>query len=228
MQDFIQKAGYKAAFIGSVIVTFVLWAIPFGLGDLVNYPFKIFTTLIHELCHAIAALLTGGSIEGVRLNLDGSGATLHRGGWMPLIASAGYVGTTAAGLALLTLLQRGMPSQWLLNGLRAATVAVAVFSVLFSPATFLICVGFLFAYTLVGWWENSFADMSRYVLITYVGVQLVSNSLLDFMSLIRLSAGTTAHTDAVNMAAAVGGNSIMWAFTWAAMSLGLCWIYLKR
>ncbi len=82
--------------LGLAIVSSVLfWDTPFLL------PLKIFTVYLHEVCHALAALLTGGVPVALSVRLDESGLTQARGGFFPLIAAAGYVGTAAIGALLI-------------------------------------------------------------------------------------------------------------------------------
>lgn len=63
----------------------------------VLYPFKIFSTWIHEMCHGIAAILVGGGIQKILVYPDTSGlawtytdgSNFKRG----FVASGGYTGT---------------------------------------------------------------------------------------------------------------------------------------
>lgn len=69
------------------------------------YPFKIFSTWIHELSHGTAAILTGGGIEKLLIYPDTSGlawtytdgSNFKRG----FVASGGYTGTAVLGMILL-------------------------------------------------------------------------------------------------------------------------------
>src|SRR5206468_4921230 len=77
-------------------------------AEIAFYPLRLFATFVHEGGHALATILTGGSVESIALARDGSGVTLSRGGFLPLIYSAGYLGTAAIGaLALLMSRRRG-------------------------------------------------------------------------------------------------------------------------
>ena len=79
----------------------------FGWGNLsyILYPFKIFSTWIHELCHCVAAVLVGGGIDKFLLYPDTSGlaytytngSNFSRG----FVASAGYTGTAFWGMLML-------------------------------------------------------------------------------------------------------------------------------
>jgi hypothetical protein len=66
-------------------------------GALVLYPVTLFVTFLHEFGHAAAALLSGGSVEGLQINPDGSGYTITRGGSPGLILMGGYLGSALFG-----------------------------------------------------------------------------------------------------------------------------------
>src|SRR5947209_6618288 len=87
--------------IAAAIVVAVVGALP--LGSLALYPFSLFVTLLHETSHAMAAAATGGVVDAIRISPDLSGLLESSGGSTPLIASAGYLGATLAGVALLLL-----------------------------------------------------------------------------------------------------------------------------
>lgn len=67
-------------------------------------------TIAHEGAHGVAALLTGRSLEGIRLHSDTSGLTVSRGRprgpGMVVTAFAGYVGPALIGLGAAYLLSR--------------------------------------------------------------------------------------------------------------------------
>src|SRR5882724_4522122 len=85
------------------IITIVISFLPF-VGNL-THPFKIFATFMHEISHAIATVITGGSIASHSLTVrwDGSGEVYHSGGWNSIIGSAGYVGSTLFGCLMMLL-----------------------------------------------------------------------------------------------------------------------------
>lgn len=77
------------------VVIFAVWNIP-AVRNLIN-PLKLFTIGWHELCHIIAAVLTGGTILQVSIDPNAGGCTKVEGGYPPLILSAGYIGSTLLG-----------------------------------------------------------------------------------------------------------------------------------
>lgn len=57
---------------------------------------------MHELCHAIAGVLTCARIESIQLDPDEGGATRMRGGVPWITLPAGYLGSSFIGAALIT------------------------------------------------------------------------------------------------------------------------------
>jgi hypothetical protein len=73
-------------------------------GRYLLYPFRIFSTWVHEMCHGIASILMGGSISKLEIFKDGSGLAYTRtpGDWRKaFVSSGGYPGTAVTGCILL-------------------------------------------------------------------------------------------------------------------------------
>ena len=88
-------------------LSIVLWFIPYA--EVVTYPFRIFVTFIHEGGHALAALLTGNSVQSLTVSADGSGEVYSLAGGLlsqMFISSAGYLGAMTFGALLLLLIRR--------------------------------------------------------------------------------------------------------------------------
>src|SRR5437773_11105817 len=85
----------------AAVISIALWFIPFA--EILIYPFRIFVTFIHEGGHAIAALLTGNSVQSLSVAVNASGETYTtQGGTFSrmLVSSAGYLGAMAFGALL--------------------------------------------------------------------------------------------------------------------------------
>ncbi len=63
-------------------------------------PIKLMTVFFHELSHGLAAILTGGKITGIELNIYQGGVCHHVGGWFIVVASAGYLGSLLWGSSI--------------------------------------------------------------------------------------------------------------------------------
>src|SRR5438094_4831136 len=93
-------------------LSIALWFIPFA--EILGYPFRIFVTFIHEGGHAIAALLTGNSVQSLSVAMNGSGETYTTQGGVfsqMLVASAGYLGAMTYGAILLVLIRRAVAAR---------------------------------------------------------------------------------------------------------------------
>lgn len=92
------KNNSKAAEFGLVIiivvVSFFLWDTFFV------FPIKLFVVFMHEASHALAILISGGSISEISIGFDLGGKVTANGGNDFLIASSGYLGSLFFGLLL--------------------------------------------------------------------------------------------------------------------------------
>lgn len=105
-----------------VLVILSLW---FWQSWLV-FPFKLLTVFFHELSHGIAAVITGGSIERIELNMNEGGVCYTRGGWFPLILLAGYLGSLLWGTVLLITAARTRYDREIVGGLGVLVLGVTL------------------------------------------------------------------------------------------------------
>lgn len=96
---------------GAFLVAFILWQFP--AFSPVVYPLRLFVTLIHELGHGSAAILTGGQFIVFEVQPSGAGLAYTSGGFRPLVITSGYVGTAVFGAVLLYLANRVANPRWL-------------------------------------------------------------------------------------------------------------------
>src|SRR5438105_7970958 len=93
-------------------ITIALWYIPFL--SVLSYPFTLFVTFIHEGGHALAALLTGNSVQSLSVSTNGTGETYTtQGGTFSqmFVSSAGYLGAMAFGAVLLVFIRRAVAAR---------------------------------------------------------------------------------------------------------------------
>jgi len=84
-----------------VILAYFLFKHLIPFGGYVVYPFSLFVTFLHELGHALASVITGGKVIGVRINFDGSGYAVTAGGFRWMVIMGGYLGSIIFGNILL-------------------------------------------------------------------------------------------------------------------------------
>src|SRR5262245_15248150 len=214
-------------------ISIALWFIPFA--SWLVYPIQLFVTFIHEGGHALAALLTGGSVHSLSVAPDGSGMVMSSSGStlsMMITSSAGYVGAIAFGALLLYLIRIGVRPNivlffcsvligiltvvfgFLTPALNLFSGQVGIFSVGFTvfAGAFIAVALFLAATYLRGWWAN--------FILSFLAVQCLLNALFNIRDLFLISSMTPyAHSDAVNMAQATGIPAILWVFIWLGISI---------
>ncbi|HXF43232.1 MAG TPA: M50 family metallopeptidase [Pyrinomonadaceae bacterium] len=228
-----------AALAFSILIWVVsLWFQPAGY---LLYPFRIFATFIHEGSHALLTVLTGGSVQSLTVSPDGSGAvnSLSNGGVsLLLIASAGYLGTTIFGLALLLWLRLNWSSTM---ALRLLTILMALLTAIFgfiSPLTsnFISISFYSWAFTLISGTILSlllalaFKLLSRKwadFLLALIATQTLLSAIFDLMNVFFITAFTNAHSDAANMAVASGIPAIFWVLLWIFIATVIIFIGLR-
>lgn len=197
------------------ILSIVLGRLPFA--GLIFYPFNMFVTYLHEACHGIAALLTGGQIVRFQMSLDTSGVAYTAGGFRALIISAGYLGSSFCGALLLIAAFKKGTEKFVLNSL---SVFFLIFTFLFArnPVSFIMGLFFSGSMFLLGRMKHS-----RFItaFLAFLAVQCCFQSLNDIMTLFFLS-GTNIETDARIMSGEITGGLIppvFFAILWGIISL---------
>jgi hypothetical protein len=172
---------------------------------------------------------------------DTSGAVWSQGsGWLAqlFISSAGYLGTTAFGAALLAWIRFGYSSRLALyisagivgvltilfgilapiwNFLATVTIGSMLFTVL-SGAVLAIGLAAIARYASLKW--ANFA-------LAFLAVQCLLNAVFSLMQLFIISSMTSMHSDAANMAAATGLPGVVWAMIWMVISVVMISIGLR-
>jgi hypothetical protein len=216
----------------------VLWFIPYA--ELLTYPFRIFVTFIHEGGHALAALLTGNSVESLSVAMNASGETYTTKGGVfsqMLVATAGYVGAMAYGTLLLVLIRKAVAARVVLLGSAALIFALTMIFGVFKPLyawgalsgiPFTLFAGLTLSGGLVALARFASARVATFF-VSFLAVQCVLNAIMDLKTVFFLSSpfAPSVPTDAVNMAAATGLPAVFWALSWIALAFVLLWFAMK-
>lgn len=219
-------------------ISVLLWFIPFA--EVLTYPCRIFVTFIHEGGHAIAALLTGNSVESLSVATNASGETYTTQGGLTsqiLISSAGYIGSMAFGALLLILIRKAIAARIVLLGsgilIFALTLIFGLIKPIFSLSPlsgipFTLLSGTIISVGLVLLARFASARVATFF-VSFLAVQCVLNALFDLKTVFFLSSpfATAVPTDAVNMANATGVPAILWAAIWIALALGILWFAMR-
>lgn len=219
-------------------ISVLLWWIPFA--EILYYPFRIFVTFIHEGGHAIAALLTGNSVESLSVSMNASGETYTTQGGMisqVLVSSAGYLGAMGFGALLLVLIRKTVAARIVLLGsavvVLGLTLVYGFLKPLFSFSSwsgipFTLLAGTLLSVGLIAIAKFASAKVATFF-VSFLAVQCVLNALFDLKTVFFLSTpfAPNVSTDAVNMANATGLPSILWAALWIVLALGILWFVMR-
>ncbi|MGH9769481.1 MAG: M50 family metallopeptidase [Blastocatellia bacterium] len=199
--------------LAATALTIVVSYVPFGF--VVVYPLRLFVTFIHEGGHALAALLTLGSVERVVIYANASGETRTFGGLSLVIASAGYLASTAYGAGLLMLLHDGGRAKAVLTVTAALILTLTGF---FAADSFSLFVGIALTGLLI-WVAIAWKARWAHFFLSFLAVQCCLNALYDLRTLFLISANTNLHSDAVNMQEATMIPAIIWASFWTVLSI---------
>ena len=206
------------------------------------YPLQLFATFIHEGSHVLATVLTGNSVQSLTVSPDTSGVVWSQSsGWLSqlLISSAGYLGTTAFGTALLVWMRYNFSSRkalyfasgfiglmtivfgLLMPLLNVFSLNVTLVSVIFTVFSGAVLTAGLFALARFGTlkWVN-FG-------LAFLAVQCLLNALFSLVDLFFITATTDMHSDAINMYNATGVPSIFWVFLWIGISIAMISVGLR-
>ncbi len=203
----------------SVIISFL------PVADNILYPFKLFVTFIHEGGHALATIVTFGSVEGIKIFSDTSGLTFSRGGSSILIASAGYLTSTIFGAFLLLFGRNSKYSKAVLFFIAILILALTCFFMLWN---FFGLVSGVVIVVFLGLIAHFASERFAHFFLNFLAVQCCLNALYDLRVLFELSATTREASDAMNMQKLTFIPAVVWAVLWLLMSAIVLWIALRR
>ncbi len=195
-----------------------------------DYPFRLLLTIVHELGHGLAAILTGGSFRNFIIAPDGSGLAYTAGGWRLVVIPAGYLGAAifAAGLIML-----GRSHRWsriALGGIGAAIILLSLWFGLPGEASIQAVVSSALGMV---------TGVIFGIIFLKIALQAGDGLVIFFLHLVAIKAGFTAfsdlvaviglstrlgpvpHTDAHSMAELTHIPAVFWGLVWAATALAL-------
>jgi hypothetical protein len=203
---------FWAAVAVSLVVSLTPWA------QFLLYPFKLFTTWVHECGHALMTVLVGGRVTSIAIEPDTSGLTqslvpVGRGAGA-LVASSGYLGAAVVGCLLMAATR---VEKWA----HVILVSLGAFMLL----TLVLWMRNLFGFGVVLAWGVALVTLARKgianalrFLLSLLAVQVALNSVYDIRVLFLIDRG---HSDAATMARLFLLPSWAWATAWMLMSVAM-------
>lgn len=205
----------------AAIAAAAFWAVP--PLRLALQPLYLFNTHLHELAHAIAALVTGGFPAKILVHADGSGVTSVRGGNGVIIASAGYVGTAVLGSGMIAWASTPQRSAWILRSI-GGVLLVALILLLRGDWVGVIS-GYAWAILLLA--IPGFVGGEKLQFVTqFLGIQLCLTAIQAFFQLAGL--GGSGVSDATILESGTGVPAGFWVTGWALISAAALWTSLHQ
>jgi hypothetical protein len=219
----------------ATLITIALWFIPYG--EWIVYPIRLFVTFIHESSHALVAVLTGGSVQSLTISADTSGLTYSApsgffGGL--LTSSAGYLGTTVAGVLMLYLIRKRFSPNKILTAQGLFVAMMLVVFTLVSPlfnflslqvavssVIFTLFAGGALAAGLIALGIFATPRIANFA-VAFLAVQCLLNAVTDQLTLFMINSpfrSSDIANDAANMANATHLPGILWVVIWIGISI---------
>lgn len=203
---------FWAAVAVSLVVSLTPWA------EFILYPFRLFTTWVHECGHALMTVLVGGRVASITIEPDASGLTHSlvpvgriTGG---LVASSGYLGAAVVGCLLMAATR---VEKWA----HAILMGLGVFMLL----TLVLWMRNLFGFVVVLAWGVVLVTLARkgianalLFLLSLLAIQVALNSVYDIRALFLIGRG---QSDAATMARLFLLPSWVWAMSWMLISVAM-------
>ncbi|MBX3111127.1 MAG: M50 family metallopeptidase [Fimbriimonadaceae bacterium] len=210
------------ALLGAGAASVALWAVP-PLRFLL-WPLTLFNTHVHELCHALAALATGGQVEHILVRPDGSGVTPVMGGNLLVLASAGYLGSAVVGGLMIAFARTEKSSR----------AVMATVGAMLGLSMLLFVRGELAGLAMGAFWTAAFLAGAKFLrkdaavfVARFMGMQLGLTALQAVTVLLRLSTSSEAMSDAKILEQASLVPAVFWALGWAACAVVALWLGLR-
>lgn len=204
----------------TLLVLFALLSI-FLWNTIIIFPIKILVVLLHEISHGVAALLTGGTINGIDVSLNLGGECIVSGGNTLIIASAGYIGSLVWGTLLFTSSYKYDYSKIL-----ATVISIILFLtvIFYIRSSFGVLVSLIFS-LLFYLSPRHLPRTFHFYLLRFIGLVSALYVIIDIKEdLITL---TYRETDAQRIAELTGVPAVYWGILWFIISIVVLYFLFK-
>lgn len=194
----------------AVFITVILWDTP------IIYPIKFFVIILHEISHAIAAIITGETVESIKITSLLGGETLTTKGHAFFISLSGYLGSILFGAFLFYSTYNKKYFPWINASIG---VIIFLFTVNVFDGLFAILFGLIFSIILmiIPFMFNN--KITSYI-FKFFGIASILYITVDIKE--DLLSDTLRQTDAQLLSEISGVPSIIWGlFYFAAASAAL-------
>ncbi len=217
MSSSVQKYDVKTLFLllGILALIILFW------NFILLYPLKLFTVLLHEISHGLAAILTGGRFLRLEISPEMGGVATTAGGWRILVVSAGYLGSMLWG-GLVVLLASRLKNDKLIS--YVIGVILLLLTALFIRGWFGMIFGILFGGGMIALGKFAPAAVNDFVL-KVIGLTSVLYAVIDIKD--DLISRTVEHSDAWEMSRLLLLPAVFWGILWGVLAVVAAFFVLR-
>jgi hypothetical protein len=213
----------------AAFVFVLLSHIPFG--NLVQWPFVIITTFIHEMGHGLTAIAVGGGLNKVEIYYNGSGLAFTRTtlGWPYAATAAG--GLLAPSIVGAIFISVGRNTRNSATTFLCLSLFILICCALWVRSSFgliiLLPIGLLFLLLS----QKSSKGFQQF-LIQFMGVHMLVDTFTRTLGYLFTRSvdvgGEMRHSDSSIIAENLVGGHLLWATIIAILSVGILLISLRK
>lgn len=178
----------------------------FGMG-IILAPVEYLVTIIHEGGHALAAILTGGSVHLLEISPNGGGFTQTSGGSMPIVTMAGYLGSILFANIFIFFGFTNYKVSRIISFILFLIITFMAFAYFNSFGSTIIQLAYAGFFLLVSW---KLTKISNYVLIS-LGTMALVDALMNF--------NVHPQSDLQMYSESVGGSPSIWMYVWLGLAI---------
>ncbi len=201
--------------IALLVLIMVCWEYP------VIYPLKLLVVFFHESSHAIATILTGGTVKELVINKDQGGHVISQGGNQFIILSAGYIGSLLFGVVIYI---SSVKSHYDKIIMTALAIGIIVITVLLSRSLFSWIFGLLSGGAML-LMAKYLAEQYNDFALRLIGLTSMMYAPLDIYS--DTISRSYLQSDAYFLAEYMGGTTLIWGSIWMLISIAVIFYCLK-
>ena len=185
------------------------------------YPLKLLVVFFHESSHALATILTGGTVAELVINSQQGGHVISQGGNRFIIISAGYLGSLLWGVAIFVATVKSRYDKAIM---RSLGITIILITVMLSSSVFSWTFGLLFGTAMLGM-ASYLADKYNDFVLRLIGLTSMTYAPLDIYS--DTISRSHLQSDAYFLAEYTGGTTLFWGSVWIVISLVVIFYCLK-
>lgn len=197
-----------------LVFSLVCWDMPYI--NIILYPFKLFVTVIHEACHALAARLTGGQVAYIQISPDESGVTGSMGGFRPLVVMAGYLGTSIFGGFLIWWGRNPSAARMVLHTIAVVILALTLF---YGGGGAFSFISMLLIGVAILCVSKKASPQLCHMFLLMLAVMTTLEAVNSIKDLFLISVISDTATDAKTMQELSGVPAVVWSIIWGIVSI---------